>query len=63
MNYFDKTELSDTSKKMYSRSIDKWLSAMPPKLRKIEILLSTPDKSYELLKQSLTADTPETRHV
>jgi hypothetical protein len=63
MNYFEKTELSDTSKKMYSRSIDKWLSAMPPKLRKIEILLSTPDKSYELLKQSLTADTPETRHV
>ena len=63
MNYFDKTELSDTSKKMYSRSIDKWLSAMPPKLRQIEILLSTPDKSYELLKQSLTSDTPETRHV
>jgi|688.fasta_scaffold05342_2 hypothetical protein len=63
MNFFEKAELSDTSKKMYSRSIDKWLSAMPPKLRKIEILLSTPDKSYELLKQSLTADTPETRHV
>jgi hypothetical protein len=63
MNFFEKAELSDTSKKMYNRSIDKWLSAMPPKLRKIEILLSTPDKSYELLKQSLTADTPETRHV
>lgn len=63
MNFFEKAELSDTSKKMYSRSIDKWLSAMPPKLRKIEILLSTPDKSYELLKQSLTSDTPETRHI
>ena len=63
MNFFEKAELSDTSKKMYSRSIDKWLSAMPPKLRKIEILLSTPDKSYGLLKQSLTTDTPETRHV
>jgi hypothetical protein len=63
MDYFDNTTLSDTSKKMYSRSIDKWLSAMPPKSRKIESLLSTPDKSYELLKKSLTTDTAETRHV
>jgi hypothetical protein len=36
---------------------------MPPKSRKIESLLLTPDKSYELLKKSLTTDTAETRHV
>lgn len=63
MNYFEKTALSDTSKKMYSRSIDKWLSAMPPKSRKIEALLIAPDKSYELLRKSLTTDTAETRHL
>ena len=63
MDYFQHTALSDTSKKMYSRSIDKWLSAMPPKSRKIEALLIAPDKSYEILKKSLTTDTAETRHV
>jgi hypothetical protein len=63
MDLFDNTALSDTSKKMYSRSIDKWLSAMPPKSRKIESILLTPDKSYEILKKSLTTDTAETRHL
>lgn len=61
--YFENTNLSDRSKKMYSQSVDKWIQFMPSKYQSVEYIISNPKIAYNCLINSLQTNTPENRHI
>lgn len=63
MNFFENTNLNDTSIKLYNTKLNEWVSYMPNIYQSLVCIIMYPDIALDALKSHLKVDTNTNRHI
>ncbi len=63
MNFFENTNLNDTTIKLYNNKLNEWISYMPYIYQSLACIIMFPDIAMESLKSHLKVDTNTNRHI
>jgi hypothetical protein len=63
MNFFENTDLTPTSIKLYNTKLNEWISYMPHIYQSLACIIQYPDIALEALKNNLKVDTNTNRHI
>lgn len=63
MNFFENTNLNDTSIKLYNSKLNEWISYMPNIYQSLVCIIMYPDIALDALKSHLKVDTNTNRHI
>lgn len=63
MNFFENTNLTDTSIKMYNTKLNEWISFMPKIYQSLGCIIMFPDIAMKTLQSNLKVNTNTNRHI
>jgi hypothetical protein len=62
-NFFEGAQIASSSVTLYNQRLHEWISYMPPIYQSLSAIVSYPTHAMKILNESLTTNTPSTKHV